>query len=150
MSDFHIVYHTVIPNEFLHLYITGLINWKSTPSEHAAIPVSMMKGKNLFVLSLAHWIEKIMVGNTCITNYLATTPQTSKVQKGGKKLTKLGHTQRFTNLAILEKSVFKSRHQSFKICDIIYCFFFILMYIVFGKFLLHFAWYIDFNFLSDD
>jgi hypothetical protein len=31
-----------------------------------------------------------MVGNTCITNYLATTPQTSKVQKGGKKLTKLG------------------------------------------------------------
>lgn len=53
-----------------------------------------------------------MVGNTCITNYLATTPQTSKVQKGGKKLTKLGHTQRFTNLAILEKSVFKSRHHS--------------------------------------
>lgn len=47
-------YHTVMPNEFLHLCIAGLINWKSTPSEHTAIPVSMMKGKNLFELSLAY------------------------------------------------------------------------------------------------
>jgi hypothetical protein len=39
-----------------------------------------------------------MVGNTCITNYLATTPQTSKVQKGGKKLTK--HVDSFFELCL--------------------------------------------------
>lgn len=71
-----------MPNEFLHLCIAGLINWKSTPSEHTAIPVSMMKGKNLFELSLAYWIEKKIMVATWVISPIVTTPQISKVQKG--------------------------------------------------------------------
>jgi len=132
LSDFHIVYHTVIPNEFLHLYITGLINWKSTPSEHAAIPVSMMKGKNLFVLSLAHWIEnKIMVGNTFITN--SNHSSNFKSTKRVKEIDKIGTYTKIMNLPILQcwKNLYLKagitvlQNLNFvKICDIIYCFFF--------------------------